>query len=183
MRALERKVEECGRENSAEWIGAVNPRLNQGPEFRTNCGDCSRAFATTVQSDRVAAASGDSRLGESPSEMWEWTGVPVANHISQSDPEELDNFQDEAYQHVADQVKQQPAGTVALVWVRWEDLKVGDQRIDQGAHWFNAEVTDQGLRWADAQWGTYAGWPPVYGTRITAIGSLYRRPGETQWRT
>ncbi|RSD10348.1 toxin glutamine deamidase domain-containing protein [Amycolatopsis eburnea] len=180
--ALTERVEEVGRENADEWVDDVNPRFESGGEpFRNNCAECSRAYATTAQTDTPTAAAGDPQLGELR-EMWEWTGVEPTNALRETDPAKLDEFQAKAWDRVADQLDGQPVGTVAIVGVDWEEVKVGDQ-VFGGGHWFNAHVTDDGLKWVDAQNGTHRDWPPGYPDRVTAIESVYRRPDETDWRT
>jgi hypothetical protein len=179
--ALQSKVSLVGRENAADWIGEINPRYQSGiSDFRYNCGDCSRAFATTSQTDQAQAAAGDRLLGERP-EMWQWTDVQPTNTIGEADPAKLDGFQSTAWNHVAQQLESQPIGTVAIVGVDWADLRVGNQIYTQGGHWFNAHVTKDGLKFADPQVGRYEDWPPSFGRRIKQIESVYRIPGESEW--
>jgi Papain fold toxin 1, glutamine deamidase len=180
---LQSQVSLVGRENAVDWIGDINPRYQSGlPQFQNNCGDCSRAFAITSQTDNAVAAAGDSRLGELP-EMWEWTDSRPTNTIGETDPAKLPDFQRVAWGHIAQQLQDQPAGTVAVVGVDWADVRIGDRVFAQGGHWFNAHVTNDGLKFADAQTGKYTDWPPQFGRQIRQIESVYRNPGQPEWRT
>lgn len=181
--ALEDRVRRVGRDNPEKWIDAVNPHFNSGqPGFQTNCGECSRAFATTAQTDRSVAAAGDPVKNGESQEMWEWTGVNPAHALREGDLTKLDDFQQTAWDHVADTLAGKPPGTVVIIGVDWEPEKIDGLLIPQGGHWFNAHVSTTGLKWVDAQEGTYRDWPPKYLSNVANIEFVYRLPGETRWR-
>jgi hypothetical protein len=72
---------------------------------------------------------------------------------------------------------------VAIVGVDWAPETIDGVEFDRGGHWFNAQVTEDGLKWADAQDATYQDWPPSYVDDVKTVESVYRRPDEDDWRT
>nr|WP_269328561.1 toxin glutamine deamidase domain-containing protein [Kineosporia babensis] len=175
-------VDQAGRDNPSAWIARVNPRRHQDAIFENNCGDCARAFATTVQTDRAVAAAGDVLVGEYD-EIWAWTGARPENSLRAEKSENLNDFQIRAYDHIAKQLADCPAGTVAIIGIDFESFKAGGKTFGRTGHWFNAHVAQDGLRFADAQLGVYGNWPPPARMRIVGIESVFRLPGESRWRT
>ncbi len=175
--SVRRLVEVFGADNPEGWIRAVDPKFATGREpWTNNCGDCSRVFADTFQGGAPRAAVGDGKVppGEYR-EMWQWAGTQPTSKITNSSANPT-FFTTDAYGRMERALRGQPPGTVAIVGVDW-DLP-GLSRGTAGGHWFNLFVDESGnIKWADAQVGQTAGWPPAYANNIWQIEAISRQPG------
>jgi hypothetical protein len=179
---LQAEVDEVGRDHQDTWLADVNPRRDIDPAYRTNCGDCARAYATTAQTDRAVAATGDGLHGEEAETMWEWAGVEPDNTVCRDLRERPEDFDQRAWDTVHRQLEGEPSGTVAVVGVDRTPEVIDGIEVPRPGHWLNAEVREDGVHWVDAQSGHSGHWPPSHLSNLASAESVYRRPGEAGWR-
>ena len=163
------------------WVPLINPHAADpslsgagAVPWTNNCGDCSRRFAEAWLGDAVEPAWGD---GNDPpgeyQEMWDWAGARPDSSLIAEDGADHAAFTVEAWSTLGRVLADQPVGTVAVVGADWYDPDLGPD----GGHWFNALVTEDGLRWVDAQSGETSGWPPGYTTQVWRVEAIARPPG------
>jgi len=133
-----------------ELVEGVNPRYGEGPEWQTNCVDCSRAVERRWRGQQEEASGRSEKVGEDPAQLEEWAGQELA-------PTSEDD--------IVARLQEAGPGSSAIVVASWEadDLPDGMEPVDQDrpCHAFNAVNHDGTVYYVDGQTGEYSPWPPT----------------------